>query len=298
MIVSNIVGGLGNQMFQYAVAVALAYDKGDEVGICCLDYQNASHNMHNGYELDRVFGIRAKQHDENLLSETIGWQAFPPWRKLLRKRYCSNFRSPRYIVEPSLQYWPALASKYAKIKDCYVVGYWQSEKYFKKIAPSIRDFFKFKQNMSDANKHVLSEIKKSNSVSLHVRRGDYLTSKSAVSVHGTCTANYYQDAINEIAERHGKISIFAFSDDIDWVRSNIKSDYSIEFVDCNTGSDSYWDMMLMSNCKHNIIANSTFSWWGAWLNPHENKTVVAPKDWFRREKNIRHDLIPDDWVCL
>ena len=140
---------------------------------------------------------------------------------------------------------------------------------------------------------ILDLIHETNSVSLHVRRGDYVKLQH---IHGLCDLDYYAHAIRFITEHLTNPHFFIFSDDIQWVTNNLKIGFSHTFVDINHGHDSAWDMWLMANCKHNIIANSSFSWWGAWLNQNPNKIVVAPAQWFADGQQT--DIISDDWTKI
>ena len=138
-------------------------------------------------------------------------------------------------------------------------------------------------------------ISQTNSVSLHIRRGDYVSNQKTNQTHGTCDLDYYQRCITEIEKEVENPYFFVFSDEIEWVKENLKINHPAEYVDQNTGDKSYEDMRLMSQCKHNVIANSSFSWWGAWLNSYPDKIVFAPKRWFASDKHNTKDLIPEGW---
>ena len=142
---------------------------------------------------------------------------------------------------------------------------------------------------------MLAQIDKVNAVSLHVRRGDYLLAKN-MSVLGVCGLDYYKKAIEYVAKNVKNPYFFLFSDDIPWVEENLKINYPYEIVDINNGKNSFYDLWLMKNCKHNIIANSSFSWWGAWLNENPNKIVVAPKKWMNTIKKV--EVCPKDWIRI
>ena len=148
------------------------------------------------------------------------------------------------------------------------------------------------------NKDLLRNIHSTHSVSVHVRRGDYVSDSAANKVHGTCTPDYYQRAIAMVDSRTSDAHFFVFSDDIAWVRSAIDFGSRATFVSHNTGSDSFRDMQLMAACRQHIVANSSFSWWGAWLDPRPDKVVMAPRTWFASEKLDTRDLVPADWIRL
>ena len=136
-----------------------------------------------------------------------------------------------------------------------------------------------------------------NAVSLHVRRGDYLSNPKSKAAHGTCSPEYYRAAIRHMAEVTKQPCFFVFSDDMDWVRQHLQIDYECQYIEHNSGTESYNDMRLMSLCRHHIIANSSFSWWGAWLNQRTDKIVIAPQQWFMND-NVTQDLYPQGWVKL
>ena len=177
-------------------------------------------------------------------------------------------------------------------------GFWQSDKYFLKYESEIRKDFSFPSFTDRVNINLLSEIINSNSVSIHIRRGDYIQMNSAIESHPLCSIKYYQSAISKIKEIIEKPKFYFFSDDIEWVKNQFFSVENAIFVNHNKGKDSYKDMQLMANCKHNIIANSSFSWWGAWLNPNPKKIVIAPKNWFKDTSIDTSDLIPSTWIRL
>jgi hypothetical protein len=180
----------------------------------------------------------------------------------------------------------------------YLDGYWQSEKYFKDIEEVIRREFTFKSDPEAWNKVVAQSILCTNAVSLHVRRGDYVSNPLTSEVHGTCSIEYYRHAVDLIAEQCYQPHFYIFSDDQEWVKSNLVFSFPTTYIDKNSGESSFEDLRLMSLCKHNVIANSSFSWWGAWLNSNPGKIVVGPKSWFRKQNIDTRDLIPEDWVRI
>jgi hypothetical protein len=180
-----------------------------------------------------------------------------------------------------------------------VSGYWQGEKFFINNKNTIRRDFQFIKLMDRKNINILEEINKVNSVSVHVRRGDYISDKKTNEFHGVCTLRYYNNAIKKIKQTIKSPKFFVFSDDSEWVKNNLKID-NATYVNWNNGDNSYKDMQLMSHCKHNIIANSSFSWWGAWLNTSPGKIVIAPKKWFINDEAQKKskDLIPKEWIKI
>ena len=292
MVISQIIGGLGNQMFQFAAGRALALEQGQPL---CLDISGFSgYPLHQGFELDRIFDCRVPIATEVEVRAVLGWQFSSSARRIVGRSGFGWLRRPGFVVEPSFSYWSGLN----KVPpDCYLVGYWQSFKYFEKCAAVIREDFSFQAQKVIHNNAIAKQIIQANAVSIHVRRGDYLHDPRTSAKHGVCSLDYYENAIRHIADRVDSPSFFVFSDDIDWVRENLQIDAPCQYVDHNRGASSFLDMYLMSLCQHNIIANSSFSWWGAWLNSNLDKIVLTPKNWFLQDIDTS-DLIPQGWVSV
>lgn len=292
MLVSHIIGGLGNQMFQYALGRSLALALDTELRLDVSDF--SGYALYQGFELDRVFDTSFQIATNDDIQKILGWRSNKVCRKVLTRRHFSVLRSRRFVVEPGFQFWPDITS----VEDeSYLVGYWQSEKYFSDIKDVIRSDFTFKGEMSAQNMEVAASISQCNAVSLHVRRGDYAYNQKTNSIHGLCPLDYYRSAVSYMNERLPFPSFFIFSDDMPWVKKNLKIDFPCTYVDHNKTVESHNDMRLMSLCKHHIIANSSFSWWGAWLNARTDKVVIAPQRWFVNG-GCTADLIPDEWISL
>ena len=181
------------------------------------------------------------------------------------------------------------------MEDAYLCGYWQSEKYFKDIREVILKEFTFPIQAVKSNVKLTDQMKLENSVSIHVRRSDYLTEQNLKVYGNICTEKYYSNAINYIEGIIDNPHYYVFTDDLQWAKEYFKGDnYTI--VSENRGKDSYIDMYLMSQCKHNIIANSSFSWWGAWLNQNPDKKVLAPKKWFHNHE--KEEIVCEDWIRI
>jgi hypothetical protein len=176
----------------------------------------------------------------------------------------------------------------------YLEDYWQNEKYFKNIRNILLKDFTLKKESSDFKK-LAKNIFQTNSVSIHIRRGDYAKSWKTKKYHGLISLNYYQKAYKIIIKKVDNPAFFVFSDDTNWVKKNLKINHPIIYVSCFNKLTNAEELILMSICKHNIIANSSFSWWGAWLNKNSSKIVIAPKRWFA-EKNDYEDIVPQDWI--
>lgn len=274
-----VTGGLGNQMFQYALYLALK-EKGRDVKLDTSFYSNVV--MHNGYELEKCFGV-----NEPVVKQSKLHLFF--LRLLLKIR-------PKILLQGDLLHFN---ERVFTSRSIYKSGYWQSEKYFKSIENQIRETFIF-QNIDDDNKTLAKEISSHNSISLHLRRGDYLGSSM---YSGICTEEYYMNAVEQIMLKIASkqdVKFYVFSDDKDFAKQFIrKLNLPVKLIDYNQGADSYKDMYLMSKCKHNIIANSSFSWWGAWLNSYPDKVVVAPNRWFNTDnEDCYKDIVPDSWLKI
>lgn len=291
MIIVDVIGGLGNQMFQYAAGRALSLKLRVPLKLDTRDF--SGYRLHQGFELNRLFNCNAEIATNSDLAQVLGWQRAKLVQRVFRRPQLKNLRYKSFEVEPHFYYW----SDINQLEDNkYLYGYWQSEKYFIEFAENIREDFTFKLPFSDQNAELTEQISRVNAVSLHVRRGDYV-SNTKNSFIGVCSLEYYQKAIEHIKKQVDLPIFFVFSDDINWAKSNLVLDKTTTFVSHNKGSESYNDMRLMSLCKHNIIANSSFSWWGAWLNANPEKIVIAPKQWFANSTDVS-DLLPKGWIKL
>lgn len=287
MKIIGVSGGLGNQMFQYAFYKA--WEGIDESKLDITFFDRCK--IHNGYELEEIFNIgNVKYASRDDLKRLAAPDSII--YRILRK--CRLGSSPAsYVKEADYSFAPQKVMEITG--DKYLDGCWQTEEYFKHKSDVIRKEFCFKDIISDKNVSISYEMYETNSISIHVRRGDYL--KYPHLYGNICSKQYYQKAIEYIKNHtYGNVKFYVFSDDIRWVKENIFFEDSCIFIDWNIMGQSYIDMQLMSLCKHNIIANSSFSWWGAWLNKNPNKIVVAPDRWlFNGEIG---DVVPNDWIKI
>ena len=288
MILINLKGGLGNQLFQYATGRALSLRNDNKLKLDITGYsKNNNIDTVRHYALS-PFDIKAEiasaaeikklKYPFGLISK--GWRFF----KTTALRIFNISFNPKIF--------------YSK-KPLYLDGFFQTERYFIDKEDEIRKDLTLKDSLSPRALEVLSKINSCpNSVSLHVRRGDYVSDKSTNLHHGTCDPSYYTKAVEYMSTKIGNnIHIFVFSDGIEWAKENIKFPYETSYVSPikSTPLDEIEELILMSKCKHNIIANSSFSWWGAWLNQNRDKIVIAPKRWvLMGEKNYK-DIIPSTW---
>lgn len=265
MIIVAFLGGLGNQMFQYAL-----YRKMQCIGnLCKSDLSYYSKNVkHNGFELTKIFNINLDVATEDEMDK-------------MKKIY------PVGEGGNSI-YFPQIL----ECKQAYLVGYWQTEKYFRDIRSILLKEFTWDEGLTEHNQSICEEIQKSESVAIHVRRGDYLLIDQYKEI---ATLDYYKNAISCIQYKIKQPKFYIFSNDVEWVNEHMAIENSV-IVDWNQGIESAKDMYLMSLCKHQIIANSTFSWWAAWLNQNISKIIIAPCKWLNG--NICPDIAFDNWIRL
>lgn len=296
MIVVRLSGGLGNQMFQFATAYACARRLNTEVVVDLSLYQK--NNIHHGYELDRVFGLVLREFTQDEEKDLCGIFSLRFLKKYFSNRILSKFKPKFLVLEPHFHYWP-LINEIAN--QSYLDGYWQSEKYFQSIESELRMLFQFKPLLDSYSSLLTEKMRIEESVSVHVRRGDYVSNRANKLVHDVNLHSYYQKAIDLMSKRLSKPTFYVFTDDYNWVvkHMNLSVDYKI--IHHNIKDNSFRDMQLISNCKHHILANSSFSWWGSWLNHSKSKIVICPKQWFTEagmKKRNPCDLYPQNSILI
>ena len=278
MITTRLHGRLGNQMFQYAAARALAHRLGCGVA---LDGRGAE--LRGEGVLTRVFDLPLSAAPK-----------LPPLKQQAPLRY-GLWRglglAPRFRRERGLGYNTAFGTWE---DGCYLHGYWQSERYFEEISDLIRADFTFPDFSNHQNAEMAARIMGDNAISLHVRRGDYV----ALSAHVLCDQAYYEAALTRLLEGlpQDAPTVYVFSDDPDWAKANLPLPCKKVVVDFNGPDTDFEDMRLMSLCRHNIIGNSSFSWWAAWLNANPQKRVAGPANWFGDPKLSNPDILPSQWL--
>ena len=275
-------------MFQYAAGRALA----DRLGVPLkLDISEFETYLLRRFELDKFMINAGIATPKELSSFIINPSRF--------QRSCS-----RLAISLGLRF-SKIAFKerkfgydktFEKIRHpMYLNGYWQSEKYFKSAEAKLRSELCLVDNLSESSHIILDEILQCPAVSLHIRRGDYISNPSAALVHGACSLDYYHSAIKLITTHVKNPHFYVFSDDPQWAKDNLKLGYPVRFVEANGPDRGVEDMWLMKACSHHIIANSSFSWWAAWLNDRPDKIVITPRIWFLDNKIDTNDLIPEQW---
>ncbi|MEX1188543.1 MAG: alpha-1,2-fucosyltransferase [Bacteroidia bacterium] len=296
MIVTELFSGLGNQMFQYAAGLSLAHKLNTELLIdkTWFDLEFEKQTPRN-YGLE-PFSIHAKIATDVQVKESLRIGKSGIIERVINKiNSMRPYYKQRVYNEP---YFHFDENFYKAKNNTYITGYWQSEKYFSDIREEVRNSFQLKQAIAGFNAELLFKMQHSMSVSLHVRRTDMVNNPEVIKTHGSCDLDYYLAAIDMITAGLTEPQIFIFSDDPQWCKENITLDFAVTYIDHNQGDDAYLDLHLMSHCRHHIIANSSFSWWGAWLNPSEDKRVIAPKQWFASGDRDTKDLIPSGWSRL
>ena len=273
MITVRLQGGLGNQMFQYALGRALSTR---HTAPLRLDLSWFSTSKNRTYELD-CFNI---PHDVERVEKVGGIFNFLKQKKSVFVETTSGF-NPRVFTLPD---------------GTMLEGYWQSEKYFKDIEGIVRKEFTLKNGWGANAKKWADAITRGESVAIHVRRGDYLEQKHR-EILGVLSTDYYQKAAEIILSKTKEPIFFVFSDDMAWAKENVRLPSKTEFVSDKHITDAE-EMILIGLCKHQIIANSSFSWWGAWLNRNREKIVIAPKNWFVDPTRVPKDLIPASWLQI
>ncbi len=292
MIIAKIIGGLGNQMFQLAFAEVMRQIHQTNLYLDISDYvyyPDRQYDM-DCFETNFTF---VKPAQLRRFREAAGRrQKIEKWISQMRNGQGQILKEKE---EHQFRFNAKILKKYTK--DLYVIGYWQSYRYFIDYQEDIRKIFTFRQPLNARNQAVLHQIgDEFQTVALHVRRGDYVQDKTVNQVHGVCSMAYYQKAIEVIHQKIANPYFIIFSDDITWCKSAIKTGFSQLFIDYP--NKNWEDMQLMSLCKHQIIANSSFSWWGAWLNQNPEKVVVAPQKWLAEKPISMDDVLPKNWIKL
>ena len=295
MIAIKLQGGLGNQMFQYAAAKALSVKAG------CVLLMDLSFLQQTAEQ--SIEGFTSRHYElgifKNIAQQFISHDQRKKFTKTsLKQQGLKQLGLPYYKIynEPSFEFNDAL---FLQKPPVLLDGYWQSEKYFLAEAAEIKKAFTFPAlTGADENNKLLADIVNSNAVSVHIRRGDYLHPAIAAQ-HGVCSVAFYKSAIEYVQSISPGSVFYFFTDDAAWVQENFTGHLpGSVLVKNNTGAVSWKDMYLMSCCRHNIIANSSFSWWGAWLNGNRSKIVVAPAKWFNNANRNDKDVIPAAWIQL
>jgi len=286
-VVVSLYGGLGNQLFQYATGYALSKHHNCKL-ILDLAWFDVVPKLKGTtprkFSLD-PFHLDVEQQHVGINRLWSKLQRLP----LFKRGQMQLFREQSFQFDPKLFMAPA---------PLWLDGYWQSPKYFEKWASDIRHKIGKPNQMSPKTKEMMSLISHSDSVCVHIRRGDYVTNAQAKECHGLCSLDYYREGIKRVTAHVGNPHGFIFSDDPAWVQKHFKVEIPFTVIDINGPDEAHEDLWLMAACKYFVIANSSLSWWGAWLSESPSKVVVAPLDWFKDNPNQTRDLIPQGWIQI
>jgi len=303
MIITKIQGGLGNQMFQYACGKNLALKHNQELKLDISWYIDGRPKVDTprAYQLDRFsFATSADSMIKSATKKEIGIFSKISSSRLIKRLLVmfgyAGEKISHFVFEPNN------IGRYdldVYEPSTYLCGFWQSEKYFEDIIPTIKkDFTSFSDEMSNKAKEMLQKINSSNSVCVNYRRTDYLSNKAAKEYHGVMGDDYYSQAVKVIVEKIKDPHFFVFSDDIEWCEENVKLGFPTTFITREYSGKEYFDYFrLMLACKNFIIPNSTFAWWPAWLNTNPDKIVIAPKKWFVDMTN-RPEIVLSSWIKI
>ena len=292
MIAVKLMGGLGNQLFQYAAGKSLSLKHNTQLYIDTSFLEADPKNAYTKrlYELD-YFAIEAKKFPKEMIKKIEFLQGNSILNKIRKK---TGIKSS---ITTYLEQGHQFNHQFNSLTDnTHLTGFWQSELYFKSISDTIRKEITIKSEFINGIEPYLELLKNCTSVSLHVRRGDYVNLKHANEFHGICSIHYYEKALLMMNEKHENLCVFVFSDDIEWCKENLQIPNKNKHYVLTDAALK--DLYLMQKCNHHIIANSSFSWWGAWLNANTNKTVIAPSKWFNSNDINTSDVIPDSWIKI
>jgi hypothetical protein len=284
MIIIKIQGGLGNQMFQYAAAKCLAEQHHTQVK---LDIDAIKNDQLRDFDLFRLNVKAAIATDE----EVTALKATNRYQRI--RSYITAYDKRKFYKQPYFHFDP----RFFKLgSSVYLQGYFQSEKYFRPIQNIIRNEFTVEEKLINPVRPFAEQLQKETSIALHIRRGDY-QNETALNFHGILPLTYYQSAIRLLQQQLHSSTTYIFSDDGEWVKQSLNLPHAA-IVSGNYTTNHFEDFFLMSKCRHNIIANSSFSWWAAWMNNNPEKIIVAPERWFNQGPKDIYDLLPKDWIRL
>ena len=289
MIITRLIGGLGNQLFQYAIARNLAHIHKTNVKVDISVFEIYKLHEYSLNQLKINESIASSRNIAHLKNPTISERIKAKIRGRMPVPPASYIRENHFHFDPDILDLP---------NNIYLDGYWQSPKYFLNILDILRKEFTPLLSPREKDLDILNKIKNSNSISIHMRRGDYVNNPKTQEYHGACDIDYYQHCIKLVADQVPEPHFFLFSDDPVWCEDNLHVDYRLTAVIHNDAKKNYEDLRLMSHCNHQIIANSSFSWWAAMLNKNPDKIVYAPQNWFKNSKNDTRDLLPETWIRM
>jgi len=316
MVIVRITMGLGNQMFQYAAGLSLSKEKNTALKVDTSSY--AGYKLRK-YELNTFFEIDTPEASKEEVNAV--WYNHPVikfWNKILpnkkiralglpydEKAVQRNLLALFDVFYPSHKRKTYVEPHYHYDKDffsandnLYLHGFWMSWKYFEKYDAEIRKAFTVRQELVKHLSSTTNYIESENSVSIHIRRTDY-TTPEVIKLKGLLSLDFFRKGVDYIKQKTGKVTVFVFSDDIPWVKENFRLEgVKVIYVDNTVSNSAIEDFYLMMKCRHNVISNSTFSWWAAHLNNNENKIIVAPRQWYAVSRVNSKDVCPASWTLM
>ncbi|MBG7620187.1 alpha-1,2-fucosyltransferase [Herbaspirillum sp. AP02] len=288
-------GGLGNQLFQFATGLSVARKHHVPLTLDLTWFDMAPHLPNTtvrSYAL-APFGVDVPTYRKPTPEGSrVRFFIYRAMRKLQRHLGISA-QGLTALNEKSFRFDPRVLETAPPL---HLFGYWQSPLYFDRIRPELTAMLGTPRQMNAGTSRLHEQIRNTDAICIHVRRGDYVTNQQAASTHGLCDMSYYHTGLAHVRQGLSAPHAFLFSDDAQWVRANLKLDIPMTVVDVNGPDDAHQDLWLMAACKRFVIANSSLSWWGAWLSEAQSKVVVAPSKWFADDKLDTTDLIPPDWL--
>lgn len=299
MVIIRLMGGLGNQMFQYAFGKRMALVNKTELVLdqsLLLD-KSKPHELvtHRNFDLNI---LNLSEYRWATAEEIFAYNGNPSQhssKRILRK--IKNIFYPKKLI---VQFRNDFQKEHLLIKDdvCYV-GRWQNELYFKDVSEQIKKEFIITAPLNEEILFFENKIKNCNSVCLHIRRSDLITSPIYSLSIGALTLDYFIQAINHLRNKVEKPTFFIFSDDKEWCKQNIILPEQVFYMDETTsGKKAEGHLYLMQQCTHFIISNSTFAWWAAWLGEKENSVIIAPKQWTRDDVLMTNEIVPLRWTKI
>lgn len=296
-IIVSLYGGLGNQLFQYATGYALSKQLNCELvlDLAWFDIvRNIRDTTPRKFSLS-PFGLEVKQQKLGLDLKKKHQRIIDNILSLLRLRTPDEDEKIHIFRETTTKYDPTLFKNKAPL---WLAGYWQSPRYFETWSSELRNKIGIPRDLNKENQKMLKQIENSESVCIHIRRGDYVSNKQANEFHGLCSMEYYRKGLQSVKSNFKNPHCFVFTDDPAWAKDHFDLGTDFTVVDTNGPDEAHCDLWLMAACKKFVIANSSLSWWGAWLGQFKEKKVVAPFEWFKNNPDLASDLIPQDWIKL
>tara|TARA_Y100001968_G_C19448240_1_gene766694 strand:- start:277 stop:1158 length:882 start_codon:yes stop_codon:yes gene_type:complete len=286
-VIVRLQGGLGNQLFQYATGKSLSLRLGVQL---ILDLNWYTDNSNFKFILDRFQIYDSSWAPSKKIPRRI--------RNILYKlseRISTIGLTLPVLKDIDFEFNHELLTIHRPV---LLDGYWQNESYFIEYREQLLQLFEIKGEIDKCNNQLLNKIKNSNSICIHIRRGDYITNTNAARINGVCSKDYYYRALNHLSMHIDSPTCYVFSDEPHWAKSNLEFDCETFFVDINGMEKPEFDFLLMKSCKYFIIANSTFSWWAAWLSNYKHKKVIAPKVWFLNSILNTNMQLPESWLRI